>query len=863
MLSSRFSHVSRSSPRTPRGIDLVGRRVRTGLGALATLALLLAPAAAQHLPAPGTFVGDFFPRAVVVGDFDEDGKPDALVALDTAASVGVLLADDACGFRPPALHAAGLSPRDLAVADLDQDGHLDAVVANTTTDQVTVLFGDGGGGFPSSAVFAVGDFPEALVIADVTGDTRLDIITADLNDRTLTVLAGNGLGGFQQVAQLAVAIDPRDLRAADLDEDGTLDLVAISSWFPGSLTVWISDGGGGFSGGASFKADGGSFGGYAARTLDVADMDGDGHLDLLATGGETNGTWWHRGDGGGSFESPVALTTEQPRRIATADLDDDGVLDLVTGVPGGATTWLGAGGGTASLPQAARWYSIDDTVDLTVADVNVDGREDLLMVGARHLTLLLGDGAGGFLQRPGQDLTDQGAWFDRTTFADLDDDGQLDLITANVYQDDMTVLRGDGAGGFTAWGNHPVGVEPLETVAADVDEDGQLDLLVAAGIGVWVLLGDGAGGFSPGVEYPGTGCCGVALAVADVDEDGHLDVLLAGDLFSDLVLLRGVGDGTFAPAELLFDVPFPGAVTVHLPDLDLDGHLDLVLGIHAGAKVFVFLGDGTGAFTEQDPLQPPSDTVRHVDVGLIDGDLLPDIALAHLDGITVFLGDGAGGFSSAGTVSSFLAVRVHVADISLDGHADLLSTRGAFSTGGVALSLGDGTGAFAGTSVHAAGGFVRNFDVFDLSGDGVPDVVVTGTNNRPTVAVLDNLAGPTIDCGAGKPGVAGMPHLAVTGSLNGGELVTLALADAAPSSLAWLVSGAGTLFAPLKGGTLVPGPDAVLGPIPVSAAGTLVLPGPFPLGLPPGFPLAMQFWIADPAASAGFVASNGVVGLLP
>jgi hydroxyacylglutathione hydrolase len=121
---------------------------------------------------------------------------------------------------------------------------------------------------------------------------------------------------------------------------------------------------------------------------------------------------------------------------------------------------------------------------------------------------------------------------------------------------------------------------------------------------------------------------------------------------------------------------------------------------------------------------------------------------------------------------------------------------------------------------------------------------------------------PWTDLGQSLPGTHGAPLLEASGSLADLTLVTLDLSAALQSSPAWLVAGLAQLDAPFKGGVLVPAPQ-VLVPLATDASGMLGLSAPWPAGLPAGTPVLVQCWVQDPAAVAGFAASNAQLGLTP
>ncbi len=122
---------------------------------------------------------------------------------------------------------------------------------------------------------------------------------------------------------------------------------------------------------------------------------------------------------------------------------------------------------------------------------------------------------------------------------------------------------------------------------------------------------------------------------------------------------------------------------------------------------------------------------------------------------------------------------------------------------------------------------------------------------------------PWADLGSGLGGAVGVPVLAGTGSLVGGQPITLDLSDALPGSTTTLVVGFAALDAPFKGGTLVPAPNLLFTGLPIDAAGSFVLNATWPLGLPSGATLFFQHWVVDAAGPQGFSASNGLAATTP
>ena len=289
------------------------------------------------------------------------------------------------------------------------------------------------------------------------------------------------------------------------------------------------------------------------------------------------------------------------------DLNRDSKPDLI--VCGGAalTVLLGNGRGGFERTTNAPVKLPHGAGEMVTGDFNGDGMLD--WAGAHHdhyeVMVMLGKGDGDFAPAPGSPFSARATGKRPHTHGlaagDVDGDGKLDLVTANNEDDDVSVLLGDGKGGFArAPGSpFPVGRSPYPIELADVNGDGKLDVVAPnSGPGrrtVTVLLGDGRGAFRPAPHSPfRTAGDAYFVTVADVNSDHQPDLIVTHDEDSLVTLLLGDGRGDFKPAS---GSPFNlgnGAWQVIAIDLDRDGDLDLVA---AGQNaVAVLLGDGRGSF---------------------------------------------------------------------------------------------------------------------------------------------------------------------------------------------------------------------------------------------------------------------------
>ncbi len=380
------------------------------------------------------------------------------------------------------------------------------------------------------------------------------------------------------------------------------------------------------------------------------------------------------GDGVGGFTAAgTSLAGAGSNGIAAADFDEDGVLDLATADAGSdyVTIHIGDGHGSFSRPAAPAFPTGDGPWHITAADFDGDGDGDLATVNpdSDDVTVLLGDGAGGFTPAPGGPFL-VGDFPDCIVAADFDGDGNTDLVTVNRDSDDVTVLLGDGAGGFTLDSPIPfANISGSDAVAGDFDGDGDQDLATASG-NVIVLLGDGAGGFTPAAGSPFPGWGAQRIVAADLDGDSDVDLAtVSGDY---VAVLLGNGAGSFTPAATI-ELGDVGAWDITAADFDGDGDQDLATAHANRNAVVVHLGDGAGSFVSTAPF-PTAREPRSIAAGDFDGDGDQDLATTSelADSVSIFLGDGAGSFARdiAYTVGDMPFALV-AADVDGDGFPDL------------------------------------------------------------------------------------------------------------------------------------------------------------------------------------------------
>ncbi len=479
--------------------------------------------------------------------------------------------------------------------------------------------------------------------------------------------------------------------------------------------------------------------------------------------------------------------------------------------------------------------------------------------------------------------------------ADLDNDGDIDVLVARGSNQNDDLFWNTGAGQFSR-----ATVGPLVNTAAttrdvalgDVDGDGDLDVFMTRGPGspnsLFVNRGGAQGGATGVFELNETSVVSNddansrRAAFGDIDNDGDLDLFVANSSEDDNFLYvnqGGVQGGTEGEFVRVLDgaVVHDGGVSHEgaFGDIDGDGDLDLFVANHGGvvggpgALDFLYLNDGLGGFTPVLTGAVVSLNGHSLCAGLADidrdGDL--DLFVGNNQGQDdrLFLNDGRGDFTPV-TTEPLVAEggetkACRFGDVDYDGDMDLLVSRrqGQLDR----LFLNDGEGHFVPQALGPLTtevGETHALGLGDLDGDGFFDIVVAKLDEPD--AVYRGLGRQWKDHGGVLPGSTGSPRLFGSGNFMAGLPVNLALKNAAPSAPALLVLGLSRIKMPFKGGVLVPAPDLVFA-LASNALGEANAGGTIPAGVPSGLHLAFQFWLPDAGGPKGLAATNALSAITP
>ncbi len=687
-------------------------------------------------------------QAVAVADLDGDGTQD-IVAADTVGDrIRIRFGSGDGSFWGTHTWTMGDGPTDVDVGDFNGDGYEDILATNVHADRVRIRWGAAHEPWSDWSWWATGDGPIRVAVGDVNDDGLDDFVTTNVyGSNSITVRRRLAAGGFDTQTYGAPEA-ASDIQLVDLDDDGDLDMAYPSDIHHARVAVRLNDGDGTF-GGAVLSGMASAFD-VSFHALTFGDYDEDGHVDVIAAR-NTHSLVRALGNGDGTFSSPVAAPTgNNPIHVITDDFNRDGNLDIVVSHFFGGlnlSLYLGDGDGNMNGPvDLGVNYPAGTLFDVAAADFNGDGFQDIVYTDYQEAFLMLSDspcpepslpcrGAAGSLAFEGdpESVLEVGTESQAIAAADLDGDGDQDIVAADTVGDRIRIRFGDGDGTFSGTQTWAMGDGPTDVEVGDFNDDGYQDIIATNFHTDRVRIRWGAAS-QPWLNWSwwGTGNGPMRVAVGDVNGDGRDDFVTTNVLGGNSITVRrrlaaGGFDSQSYPAP-------EAAADIALVDVDADGDLDMVYPseIH-NARLAVRRNSGTGAFGAallSDMGSGFSDNITSLTFGDYNEDGKVDvIATRNTHSLVRALGNGNGTFSSpVAAPTGNNPWHLVTADFNLDGHLDIAVTH--FASGqGISLYLGQGDGNMVGPQnlgVDLPTGALFDLAVADFDEDGFQDIAFTG-----------------------------------------------------------------------------------------------------------------------------------------
>ncbi|HTZ99578.1 MAG TPA: FG-GAP-like repeat-containing protein [Candidatus Aquilonibacter sp.] len=387
--------------------------------------------------------------------------------------------------NPIANYPAGTSPSFVATASLRDNGVYDLLVANSADNTVSALLGNGDGTFATQVTYATGTDPVSIATGQfnngpnaTNADTFLDMAVANKTANTVSIFLGNGDGTFQAKTDIPTGNAPSSVVAADFHDisaAGITDL-AVANQADSTISILQGNGDGTFKAPTLLTLPAG----FEPTSLAAADLNSDGHIDLVVADQGNNTVSVFLGNGDGTFQARRDYPTgNNPVYVAFGDFNGDGALDIAV-ANNGATTSANSGNSVSiyynqlsSQNVATGMFVAGATRDfaagngptsIAVADYNLDGLADLVVSDETDnaVSVILNLGSETFASNV--ELPVDTAPVSVAT-ADFNADGRPDVATANNGAADSTVILNTtsifGSGLGTSGTPYP-GVEYLD-----------------------------------------------------------------------------------------------------------------------------------------------------------------------------------------------------------------------------------------------------------------------------------------------------------------------------------------------------------------------------------------------------------------
>nr|WP_257469951.1 FG-GAP-like repeat-containing protein [Prochlorococcus marinus] len=608
---------------------------------------------------------------VYVADMDSDGDLDIV---SSSKSDHTIAWYENNGAADPAWTAADIATSasfatDVHVADMDGDGDMDIVSASYNDDTIAWYENNGAAdpAWTAADIATDADYAQAVYVDDLDGDGDLDIVSASMIDNTIAWYENNGaVDPTWTAANIATnAEGAMDVYIGDLDHDGDLDIVSASQ--SDNTIAWYENNGAANPSWSSSNITTNVTYALKADAVHLADIDNDGDLDIISAAYEADTIAWYESDvasnndtaimaqAGDDYTATSGTLTFSPGETSKTftvtvaeDLipENNETVQLTLSNPSNTTISDATGSVVITDDDVIKWdefeitTSADGAYDVHVADMDSDGDMDIVASSIHDDTIRWFENNGNINPTwTATTIVTNADHVREITVADMDNDGDLDILSASQNDSTIAWYENDGAADPT-WTKGVIATSASlanDVQVADLDGDGDLDIVSASVNDDTIAWYENDGAANPtwtaaDIATDADGATSVFLI--DLDKDGDIDILSSS--YEDDTIAwyenNGAANPTFTAADIATNID--GAYHVYAKDMDADGDIDILASAAIGDKVVLFKSNGAA-----DPTFTASDIITSFDtpIGLdvadvdFDGDL--DIGITGNDGL--------------------------------------------------------------------------------------------------------------------------------------------------------------------------------------------------------------------------------------
>jgi hypothetical protein len=593
---------------------------------------------------------DYYPQYVITIDINNDNHLDIVSVNSEGNSISVIMGYGNGTFAEQLVlpTTGATSPYAVASGDLNNDTRLDLIIANEGSDTIGIFYGFTYTTFLSYRGYGESAHrsPLVVIVSDFNNDNYSDIAVTYYGTNEIGIILGYGTGSFTNITSYSTGANsmPWGIVAGDFNNDNLLDIV-VANTGTDNIGVFLGYGNGSFATIVTYSLGQSS----SPIAVDVGDLNGDGHLDIVETNSGTDSVGVLFGYGNGTFFVSQIYSTgqgSQPFSVALGDFDNDSRLDIVVANYDNDSVGvlLGYGNGTfrnqTTIPTGfySRPYSV------TVVDFNGDHRLDIAVANSNNdnVGILLGYGDGTFATIMFY-ATGQGSSPRCVRVGDFNNDTILDIAVASAGTDYVFLLYGSGDGYFLLGAPFPTGIatQPFGLAVGNFNNDSRLDIAVAASATstIQIYLGNISRPFAGMATFAtDTGSQPHSIAVGDLNNDGRLDIVVANYGTDNVGIFLGISSTSFATMIKCPTGTGSAPYSVAIADFDNNHRLDIVVTNSQTNNIAIFFGYGNGTFASGVTYSTGVDSRPYtVTTGDFDNDNITDIVVANSGTSNIFL----------------------------------------------------------------------------------------------------------------------------------------------------------------------------------------------------------------------------------